>query len=342
MQNVTSSKLDKVESNTNDSSPTNESNISSQTKSEGEKQEDANIEDQEVNKYLQELEYDTVKAKEIIEDFVKREFGKGLKIDDQSAEVIRKGHERAGRALTRLSKELYTNETHFVLELVQNADDNKYTCETPTLEFVIKSNKIEIHNNEVGFSPVNILALCDIGKSTKPKNLAGFIGKKGIGFKSVFSITDAPEIHSCGFHVRLDISKEESYGYPLPEYVDSVLNEDHEYNEEDDDDEEEIEIEGTQKEPKKEDLISWNTKIILPLKSTYKEKSQMKTLTSKFKKIEPSLLLFLHRLQRIAVKDTVNQSFKVMTKTELTSDIIQVQSSENQYSNKTFTKVVIN
>ena len=31
-----------------------------------------------------------------------------------------------GRALQRLSAELYSRDTHFVLELVQNADDNAY------------------------------------------------------------------------------------------------------------------------------------------------------------------------------------------------------------------------
>ena len=33
---------------------------------------------------------------------------------------------RIGRALQRLSAELYSRDTHFVLELVQNADDNAY------------------------------------------------------------------------------------------------------------------------------------------------------------------------------------------------------------------------
>jgi hypothetical protein len=33
---------------------------------------------------------------------------------------------RMGRALQRLSAELYSRDTHFVLELVQNADDNAY------------------------------------------------------------------------------------------------------------------------------------------------------------------------------------------------------------------------
>lgn len=38
-------------------------------------------------------------------------------------------------------------------------------------------------------------AMCDIGASTKSA-LVGYIGQKGIGFKSVFRVTYAPEIHS--------------------------------------------------------------------------------------------------------------------------------------------------
>ncbi|GKD92828.1 histidine kinase-, DNA gyrase B-, and HSP90-like ATPase family protein [Tanacetum coccineum] len=44
----------------------------------------------------------------------------------------------------------------------------------------------------------NIKALCDVGNSTKKEPSAGYIGKKGIGFKSVFRVTDAPKIHSNG------------------------------------------------------------------------------------------------------------------------------------------------
>eukprot|EP01088_Endostelium_zonatum_P021866 TRINITY_DN890_c0_g1_i2.p1 TRINITY_DN890_c0_g1~~TRINITY_DN890_c0_g1_i2.p1 ORF type:complete len:2146 (+),score=649.66 TRINITY_DN890_c0_g1_i2:669-7106(+) len=307
------------------------------------------VENKELESAMEELEYDPIKAREIINEFVKREFGKGLEIDSQGAEIIRKQHERAGRALTRLSHELYSNETHFVLELVQNADDNKYNVDTPALEFVIRNDRIEVNNNEIGFSPANILALCDIGKSTKPKNIAGFIGKKGIGFKSVFSVTDAPEIHSCGFHVRLDISKEESYGYPLPEYLDQDLNEPSQDNSittitqeqgEEEGKQEEGEVgeveegeEGGEEEEEedgekdKEIATKWNTRIVLPLKDLYRDESHMQVLTGKFKKIKPSLLLFLHRLRKIAVRDTVNESRKIMTKTKIGKDILQVESS---------------
>ena len=45
-------------------------------------------------------------------------------------------------------------------------------------------------------------------------------GQKGIGFKSVFRITDSPEIHSNGFHIRFDVNSG-PLGYILPHWVDS-------------------------------------------------------------------------------------------------------------------------
>ena len=43
-------------------------------------------------------------------------------------------------------------------------------------------------------------------------------GQKGIGFKSVFKVTDRPEIHSNGFHLRFD-KKSGPMGYILPHWV---------------------------------------------------------------------------------------------------------------------------
>ena len=44
------------------------------------------------------------------------------------------------------------------------------------------------------------------------------LGQKGIGFKSVFRVTDAPEIHSNGFHIKFDASSG-SNGYILPHWI---------------------------------------------------------------------------------------------------------------------------
>lgn len=71
---------------------------------------------------------------------------------------------------------------------VQNADDNKYPEHVePTLTFILQKTGIVVLNNECGFMPENIRALCDVGRSTK-KGSGGYIGKKGIGFKSVFRV----------------------------------------------------------------------------------------------------------------------------------------------------------
>ena len=71
---------------------------------------------------------------------------------------------------------------------------------------------------QVGFTEGNIRALCDVGRTTK-KQTVGYIGQKGIGFKSVFKITDAPQIHSRGFHVCFDLVQHSALGYVLPTWV---------------------------------------------------------------------------------------------------------------------------
>ena len=43
-------------------------------------------------------------------------------------------------------------------------------------------------------------------------------GQKGIGFKSVFRVTDRPEIHSNGYHICFDV-KSGPTGYILPDWI---------------------------------------------------------------------------------------------------------------------------
>ena len=46
----------------------------------------------------------------------------------------------------------------------------------------------------------------------------GILGQKGIGFKSVFRVSDCPEVHSNGYHIRFD-AKSGHVGYILPQWV---------------------------------------------------------------------------------------------------------------------------
>eukprot|EP00899_Mesostigma_viride_P008754 jgi/Mesvir1/17880/Mv12956-RA.1 len=286
--------------------------------------------------------------------------------------LLSKQHERIGRALQRLSQDLYTSGAHFLLELMQNADDNAYTrlghgegwlgrpqmavdampvpsslAHTPSLSsmpslsipsssmgargpeaaglpltaamdmpgaaspplpaalpwpsslrhsllcpalvFVIWGWGLELFNNEDGFRERDVRALCDVGRSTKVAEGAGSpdsdserehtgrmrasgngsagnggdgssihgtgnsigasggsggssgrggsggggavalrrshmrracIGRKGIGWKSVFQVSDAPEVHSNGYRLRFDVTRG-SIGYIMPTWVDA-------------------------------------------------------------------------------------------------------------------------
>jgi hypothetical protein len=82
-----------------------------------------------------------------------------------------------------LAEQLYQKSTRFIYELIQNAEDNKYTItsEPPWLSFTLHQDRIIIDSNEDGFTENNIRAICSIGESTK-SCIEGYIGEKGIGF----------------------------------------------------------------------------------------------------------------------------------------------------------------
>lgn len=66
-------------------------------------------------------------------------------------------------------------------ELIQNADDNSYPDslgegECPSVQFIMQPEGVVVLNNETGFADKNIRALCDVGRSTKGKHKAGYIG----------------------------------------------------------------------------------------------------------------------------------------------------------------------
>lgn len=175
---------------------------------------------------LQERE---VACRAIVETIRHEEFGIGVELEGEQKLVAAKQREREGRGIKRLSLELYSKDTHFVLELIQNADDNSYSTGTegacgatpPSLKFMVGEDSILVLNNEVGFTESNIRAICDVGKSTKGAHRSGYIGQKGIGFKSVFRITDTPAIHSNGYHIRFD-ARSDAIGFILPQWCGEV------------------------------------------------------------------------------------------------------------------------
>ena len=73
-------------------------------------------------------------------------------------------------------------------------------------------------HNEQGFTAQNVHALCDVGASTKQRGTS--IGHKGIGFKSVFMVSDQPHVLSREFAFCFDVAKHGLFGcahsHPTP------------------------------------------------------------------------------------------------------------------------------
>ncbi|CAH2035137.1 unnamed protein product [Thlaspi arvense] len=218
------------------------------------------------------------------------------------------------QAVTNLAVEIYTKDVHFLMELIQNAEDNEYPEGVdPSLEFVVTSEDITatgapatllIFNNEKGFSEKNIESICSVGRSTKKGNRKrGYIGEKGIGFKSVFLITSHPYIFSNGYQIRFNKEpcSQCSLGYIVPEWV--------------------------EQNPSRGDIQRIygsgsalpTTTIILPL---YNDK--VKPVKEQLSNVHPEVLLFLSKIKRLSIREhcqdsrlsTVN-SIGILSETDL-------------------------
>ncbi|CAF4681057.1 unnamed protein product [Rotaria sp. Silwood1] len=235
---------------------------------------------------------------------IRRGFGVDSGLDPTSQSIITNLLGMIERSLERLSNDLYLEQGHFVLELIQNADDNQYTLDcVPTLRFILSSERILVCNNEIGFQPCNISAICNVGASTKGKHKQGYAGHKGIGFKSVFMISHRPEIHSRNYHLRFDtVNGTQQIGYTLPIWIDQY--------------EEEL-----------PNVDEWATCIRLPIK----KEAQDARLKENFKKIESIFLLFLNRLRQIEIinqhdSSPLNNNNRIFTRTDhVQGQIIELQ-----------------
>lgn len=106
--------------------------------------------------------------------------------------------------LSIASEQLYGRDIHWALELIQNAED----AGARRIVFVFERDRVLVQNDGETFNAADVWAICSAGHSTK-KNKIGFFG---IGFKSVFKLTDAPEIRSGPYAFRIE---EKIYPEPL-------------------------------------------------------------------------------------------------------------------------------
>lgn len=114
---------------------------------------------------------------------------------------------------------LYSNSLRFIFELIQNVDDCEFAnAEDHSLDihFDFNHNKIVLRYNEKGFTPFNVFAITGIAEAAKNISAGkNEIGEKGIGFKSVFGVTDTVLIRSGWFSFEL---YKENFTIPIANY----------------------------------------------------------------------------------------------------------------------------
>lgn len=197
-------------------------------------------------------------------------------------------------SIRTLADDLYNKHTHFIFELIQNAEDNTYAelnTYPPFISFRLTKNDptnspgsdgaLIIQNNEVGFNIDNVDAICAVGETTKRKE-QGYIGEKGIGFKSVFRVTDNPHIFSNSYYFCLPESDPETgLGYIVPQWIDTPP----------------------------EGLVSSDTYIILPLTKSDFGYDKIEVM---LQDIEPEVILFLSTLEEIRIETDTGDNLTIL------------------------------
>jgi len=177
------------------------------------------------------------------------------------------------------------------MELIQNADDNKYNTEYPQINISYNTEEMIIQNNEIGFNDDDVKSICDVGKSNKKKN-QGYIGEKGIGFKSVFKVSDDPEIYSNCFRFKFNRRDNESkLGFVVPIWIQN----------------------------KPQFIKNTETTIILHFNEAFKANKELKKLDDVK---DPMLLVFLNKLNRMEVLDQASNEKHFFSKDIVNGSII--------------------
>lgn len=94
---------------------------------------------------------------------------------------------------------LYTDRTHFIFELLQNAED----ADASKILFELTENTLYVKHNGRPFDGQDVEGICGVGIGNKQEDLTK-IGRFGIGFKSVYAYTSNPHIHSGTEHFKIE------------------------------------------------------------------------------------------------------------------------------------------
>lgn len=91
----------------------------------------------------------------------------------------------------------YSDRTHFIYEILQNAED----AEATQIKFHLYKDRLVIFHDGRPFNEKDIIGVCGIADGTKEDGSR--IGHFGIGFKSVYGYTETPIIYSGKYHFSI-------------------------------------------------------------------------------------------------------------------------------------------
>jgi len=110
-----------------------------------------------------------------------------------------------------ISQQIYSDRTHFIYELLQNAEDalgrrrqtNPQSTLPTSVQFSLYKDRLEFRHFGEIFTTEDVKGVSDVLKGTK-RGSGDQIGRHGIGFKSVYAFTASPEIHSGSEHFIIE------------------------------------------------------------------------------------------------------------------------------------------
>lgn len=124
--------------------------------------------------------------------------------------------------LKRLESE-FASPKHWVLEFLQNSEDAAKDNPNGRISIRLTNGALWILNNGKVFDQEDFAAICDV-RSRKLPSL-GFRGYIGVGFKSIFRITDRVDVHSGSLHFTFnrDWNEQERQNKPITDWPWEIL-----------------------------------------------------------------------------------------------------------------------
>jgi len=182
------------------------------------------------------------------------------------------------------SGDIWESSTRYIYELLQNAED----AEAEEFKIYISKERIKIVHDGKPFTKDDVRNICYAVSKKDPNETIGYLG---VGFRSVFTVTDKPEIYSGEYRFRFDREEcirkfdDSSLFYFYPFWIEQPT----------------------------EHIDLNKTTFILPFKSEdYFDRSM-----EQLKKLGIHSLLFLRKIKRIFICDEVNntsQEFNITSK----------------------------